>query len=140
MKQTPQEKQLYENFKPGKITLDGFLGDDTRHIHDIIEDTALSDDERSYLPGKAGATIPLAGMVNSTTDAILGPLMGNRTSITKTIEYRAYATNSTGSVGSFYNGEVYLTNIEYSGNLVSLQTFSVDATFDGAVNRTSAEL
>ena len=37
MKQTPQEKQLYENFKPGKITKEGFLGDDKRHIHDIIE-------------------------------------------------------------------------------------------------------
>ena len=38
MKQTPQEKHIYENFKPGKITKDGFLGNDTRHIHDIIEE------------------------------------------------------------------------------------------------------
>ena len=37
MKQTPQEKHLYENFKPGKITKEGFLGEDARHIHDIIE-------------------------------------------------------------------------------------------------------
>jgi hypothetical protein len=40
MKQTPQEKQLYENFKPGKITKEGFLGQDRRHIHDIIEEDA----------------------------------------------------------------------------------------------------
>ena len=38
MKQTPQEKQMYENFLPGKITKGGFLGDDTRHLHDIIEE------------------------------------------------------------------------------------------------------
>lgn len=38
MKQTPQEKKLYENFKPGKITKEGFLGDDIRHIHNIIEE------------------------------------------------------------------------------------------------------
>jgi hypothetical protein len=38
MKQTPQEKKIYENFKPGKITKEGFLGNDTRHLHDIIED------------------------------------------------------------------------------------------------------
>jgi hypothetical protein len=38
MKQTPQEKTIYDNFKPGKITKEGFLGDDTRHIHDIIEE------------------------------------------------------------------------------------------------------
>ena len=38
MKQTPQEKQIYENFLPGKITKEGFLGDDRRHLHDIIEE------------------------------------------------------------------------------------------------------
>jgi len=37
MKQTPQEKHLYENFTPGKITKEGFLGNDSRHIHDIVE-------------------------------------------------------------------------------------------------------
>ncbi len=107
---------------------------------DIIEDTALSDEERSYLAGKAGATIPLAGMVNTTTDAIFGPLIGNRTSITKTIEFRAYATNSTGNAGAFHNGEVYLTNVEFSGSVNSLATFSVDCTFDGLVNSTSVAL
>jgi hypothetical protein len=107
---------------------------------DIIEDTALNNEERSYVAGKAGATIPLAGMVNSTTDGILGPLIGNRTSITKTVEFRAYSTNSTGNAGQFFNGEVFLTNIEYSGSLNSLQTFSADCTFDGAINVTSAAL
>jgi len=37
MKQTPKEKKLFENFLPGKLTKEGFLGDDTRHIHDIIQ-------------------------------------------------------------------------------------------------------
>ncbi|PID57215.1 hypothetical protein CSB45_08275 [candidate division KSB3 bacterium] len=37
MKQSPQDKQLYENFQPGKITKEGFLGNDRRQIHDIIE-------------------------------------------------------------------------------------------------------
>ena len=107
---------------------------------DIIEDTAINNEERSYLAGKAGATIPISGMVNSTTDAIFGPLIGNRTSITKTVVYRAYSTNSTGSVGSFYNGEIYITSVEYSGSVNSLQTFSAEGTFDGLVNKTSAQL
>ena len=38
MKQTPQEQKIYDDFKPGKITKEGFLGDDTRHVHDIIEE------------------------------------------------------------------------------------------------------
>ncbi len=40
MKQSPHEKKRDENFQPGAITKDGFLGDDTRHIHDIIEEDA----------------------------------------------------------------------------------------------------
>ena len=100
----------------------------------------MADDERQYLFGVAGATIPLAGMVNSTTDAIFGPLIGNRTTITSTIEYRAYPTNSTGNVGRFYNGEVLISSVEYSGSTNSLQTFSAEATFDGALNRTTAQL
>ena len=42
MKQTPLEKKVIDNFKPGKITKDGFLGDDTRHVHDIIKADLLT--------------------------------------------------------------------------------------------------
>lgn len=111
-----------------------------RHVQDIIEDTAMGDDERQYLFGLAGASIPLAGMVNTTTDGIFGTLIGNRTTVAKTIEYRAYSTNSTGSAGRFYNGEVLVTSVEYTGSTNTLQTFSAEATFDGAVNRTSVQL
>ena len=38
MKQTPQEQHVYDNFLPGEITKEGFLGTDTRHIHDIVEE------------------------------------------------------------------------------------------------------
>ena len=111
-----------------------------RAVQDTIEDTSLGDEERSYLFGLAGASVPLSGMVNTTTDAIFGPLVGNRTTATKTLEYRAYPTNSTGSVGRFYNGEVLLTSVEYSGSVNSLETFSTEAVFDGLVNRTSTQL
>ncbi len=44
MKQTPEETIMMDNFLPGKISKDGFLGDDTRHLHDIIaeDDKSLS--------------------------------------------------------------------------------------------------
>ena len=100
---------------------------------DLIEDTAMSDTNRSYLHGLAGTTITWNGMVNTTTDAIFGPLINAATSVTKTIEYKAYTNR-------YYNGEVLLTGVQYSGSTNSLQTFSVSATFDGAVNRTSVVL
>lgn len=37
MKMTPKYVKAQENMKPGKITADGFLGDDDRNIVDIIE-------------------------------------------------------------------------------------------------------
>jgi len=42
MKQTPLEKKVLDNFKPGKISKDGFLGDDKRHVHDIIKEDLLT--------------------------------------------------------------------------------------------------
>lgn len=42
MKQTPQETKIQERLEPGIITLEGFIGNDTRHYHEIIrEDLAV---------------------------------------------------------------------------------------------------
>lgn len=38
MKQTPQLQKIQENMRPGVITLDGFLGRDTRNLVDILID------------------------------------------------------------------------------------------------------
>lgn len=104
-----------------------------RHVQDVIEDTSLADEERSYLFGLAGASIPLAGMVNTTTDNAFGSLIGNRTTATRTIQYTAYS-------GRTYRGETLITAVEYTGSINGLQTFSAEATFDGAVTRTSVAL
>ena len=100
---------------------------------ELIEDTAMSDTNRSYLHGLGGTTFTISGMVNSTTDGIFGPLVAAATSITKTVEWKAFASR-------YYNGEVLLTNVKYSGSTNNLQTFSVSMTVDGAVNRTSVGL
>lgn len=107
---------------------------------DLIEDTSLNDTNRSYLHGLAGTTIALSGMVNSTVDGLIGPLIAAATSVLKTVEHRAYKTNSTGNVGRFYNGGVLISSVRYSGSNGSLQTFSANMTFDGAVTRTSTSL
>ncbi len=36
MKQTEKELQIQKRMQPGTISAEGFLGDDTRHVHDII--------------------------------------------------------------------------------------------------------
>lgn len=99
---------------------------------DVIEDSALNTEERTYAPGLAGATVQLNGFVNSTTDGIFGPLVGNRTSLTKTVEWYNGL--------KYYNGEAYPTDTQYSGNVNDMQTWSCTLTFTGAINRTSVAL
>ena len=106
----------------------------------LLDDSSLADANRSVLTGLAGTTISINGFVNTTTDGTFGPMIAAATSVTRTFEYRTHATNSTGNVGRFYNGEVLLSNVQYSGSVDNLQTFSADMTVDGAVNRTTAAL
>ncbi len=104
----------------------------------LLDDSALSDSNRSVLTGLAGTTLSINGFVNSTVDSTFGPMIATATSVTRTFEYRVFYTNST--TGRFYNGEVLLSNVQYSGSVDSLQTFSADMTVDGAVNRTTVPL
>ena len=60
---------------------------------------------------------------------IFGPLVGNRTSLTKTVDYYNGIKH--------YTGEVYPENVAFSGSVNSLVTFSATLRFDGAVTQTS---
>ena len=96
----------------------------------LLDDSSLADSNRSVLTGLAGTTVSINGFVNTTTDGIFGPIIATATSVTKTTQYGAYT-------GRFYYGETLISNIQYSGAVDNLETFSCDLTFDGAVTRTS---
>jgi hypothetical protein len=99
----------------------------------ILDDTGMGDTKHSTLQGLAQPTrIPLNGWVDSTTDAIFGPI-ADGTSTTKTIEFRAYASR-------FYNGEFNMENFQISGTPDDLETWSADFVGVGTVNRTSKAL
>ncbi len=142
-----------KTFKDMRLRLDttaistGALTDITAYVNQVslsralalLEDTGLSDQNKSVLAGLAGTTISINGHINTTTEAIFGPLVAAATSVTKTAEYRTHATNTTGNIGRFYFGEVLFSNVQISGGVGSLQTWSADMTFDGAVTRTSVQ-
>lgn len=104
----------------------------------LLEDSALGDEERTYVPGLAGATVSLNGFWNSTVEGLLGSLVGNRTSVSGTVQYQAYVINSTAE--RVYRGEANFSNLQVSGAPDTLETFSADATFTGAVTRTTLGL
>lgn len=102
---------------------------------DTIEDSGMTDEEKSYLAGMAGATLSLSGIVNSTTNGLFAPYIGNRTSVARTYQRAANMTNST--TGLILRGEFLVTGVEYSGSNNSLQTFSLSAIADGVMTKTS---
>ena len=99
----------------------------------LIESTAMGDTKRRYIPGLSGNSVTVNGMVNTTTDGIFGPLVSAATSVSKRFEYKAYASR-------FYNGNIFVSDVTYSGRLNQLQTFSATFSVDGNLNRTSVAL
>lgn len=100
------------------------------------EGVGSSDPERQH--GFADLSIPLNGWVNTTTEGIFGPLVGNRTSVTKTFAYgTGVPKNSTSDW--WFTGEVLPTDVEFSGDPTSLQTWSCTLAQSGAITRTSVE-
>ena len=122
-------------FKIDDATSTGVLTDISQHVNQasiqsaltMIEDVALGDSDRTVLAGLHGKTIPVNGYWNSTTEGIYGPLLVARTTRTKSIYY--------GDSNKNYTGEVLLNNIRVSGAIDTVQTFSADHTFIGAVTR-----
>ncbi len=92
-----------------------------------VEGVNSDDPERQH--GFADVTIPVNGWVNSTTEGIWGPLVGNRTSVTKTV----FFYNGI----KFYTGEFLPSDVEFSGEPATLQTWSCTLAQSGAVSRTS---
>lgn len=104
----------------------------------ILDDTGMGDHTHSVFPGlMAAPRIPLNGWINSTTEALFGPwIRGTTADIgARTIEIRVSR-----SPVRYYNGEFYLEGMSFSGGIDALQTFSMTAVSDGALNRTSGAL
>lgn len=96
---------------------------------ETLDDTSLNDEEFSYVHGLAGATLNGNFFSNSTIDAIFSPLMGNRTTTTKTA--RVFNGNK------WFAGEVLVNSVGFSGQPNTLQIWSTSMTFDGPVSNTT---
>lgn len=95
----------------------------------ILEALAIGDKTKTIFPGIGSATFSLNGWVNSTSEGIFAPLVGNNTSVYKTF--------------AMFNGYKYLTGeslpskVAFSGKADDMITWSADFTVNGAVTRTA---
>jgi hypothetical protein len=101
----------------------------------ILDNTGIGDTAHTTVTGLgAQAVIPLSGFVNSTIEAILGPIL-NGTTKTKTVEFKVAA-------GKFFNGEFWPGAIEFSGSPDTIEAWSMTLTAQtgASINRTSKAL
>lgn len=96
----------------------------------LLDDTGEGLEERTKVPGLGEGRLTVNGFVNTTTEAIFGPLVEDNTSITKTVAYRQHSTR-------FFKAECWLPSVRFSGSREDLQTFSVELEKTGAFDRTS---
>ena len=101
-------------------------------IQNPLQNTAFGEDEHAYVYGVAGSTETINGFWNSTTEGIFGPLIGNRTSKTKTLQ--------TYDGIKYLTGEVLPSNIQRSGAVDTIVTFSADLQVTAALTRTSVSV
>lgn len=92
-------------------------------------DAGLNTINDTKLPGLHTGTISLAGFINTTTSAIIRPLINSQTSITKTVAFYDGI--------NFSKGEAFPTNAQITGGANTLQTWSLDLEVTGLFNATS---
>ncbi len=100
--------------------------------HSVFHDAAWGTNSVGSYPGIHSATIPMAFLVNSTTEPIFGKLVSARTSVSKTVEYYDGL--------KYYNGEFFPTAVQFSGAQETIMTGSADFILNGSMNRTSVSL
>lgn len=96
----------------------------------LLDDTGLGMSNESMTPGLGTATrISINGFLNSTTEAIFGPLVDG-TSVQKTVELKHFT-------GRYHYGEVWPESVRLNKSPGQLQLFSATLVADAGLNRTS---
>ncbi len=109
MKQTPQEKSVERRMRPGIMTLTGFLGNDTRLLHEIIEE------DRKILNILDITTHQIADRLQYFTDQALdsyeGPIIIDEIYQVEYISYRGKVPCPFPHPGMYPKGTVTLKNL-----------------------------
>ena len=98
----------------------------------VLDVTGMSDTDPEYNNGLSSRSIPISGMVNSTTSGIFKPLQGG-TTVRKQWEFGINSSN-------YLNGSCIPESVSFSGSPDTLETFSCTLRVCGAVNETTVTL
>lgn len=98
---------------------------------DLAESSGLGQEDKTFVAGLRGATIPFDGSWDPTVDGYLAPLLG----FEPAVEFQYFpAGEGTGNVK--YSGSVLLGSYESGSDIGSVGKISGSFTVTGAVTRT----
>lgn len=95
----------------------------------MFDETGMGETDKEHANGLSDRTIPISGIVNTTTGSIFKPLVDG-TSVRKQFEFGMYT-------GSYINGSCLPESVSISGSPDSLETFSCTLRVVGSINSTS---
>lgn len=98
----------------------------------ILDVTGMGDSAPEALNGLSNRSVPLSGIINSTTSGIFKPLVDG-TTVRKTFEFGINSSN-------YLNGSCIPESVNFSGSPDSLETFSCTLRVVGSVNQTTIAL
>ena len=98
----------------------------------ILDVTGMGDDDPDSVNGLSHRTVPISGLINSTTSGIFKPLQGG-TTVRKAWEFGINDSN-------YVNGSCLPESVSFSGSPDTLETFSCSLRIVGSVNETTVTL
>jgi hypothetical protein len=99
----------------------------------VLDQTGMGAANFSALNGLSKVTVAVNGWVNTTTDGMVGLWVNGGTGVAKRCDFIESATRH-------YTGTVLPSGVTYSGSPNTLQVFSANLEFTGAISRTSVAL
>lgn len=116
MKLTPDEKNIMDRMQAGILSMEGFLGDDKRHIHEIIED----DNEVLLQLHKTPEEIAerMQYFTDNSKEAYETPLLIDKKYLVQQDIWRGRVICPFNHRGTYPKATVYLTNTQNNISIV----------------------
>jgi hypothetical protein len=98
----------------------------------MLDETGMGDSDPEAQNGMSNRSVPISGIINTTTGAIFRPLIEG-TTVRKQFEFGLYS-------GSYVNGSCLPESVSISGSPDSLETFSCTLRVVGSTTGTSTSV
>ena len=110
MKLGPEEKRIMDKMQPGILTVDGFLGNDNRNLHDIIQEDAEKVEALGYTAEDIGKRMQY--LTERSKEAYEEPILIDQKYLVQQDIWRGKVVRPFPHNGLYVKADIHLKNIE----------------------------